>query len=100
MPQFTVRNDFTFISFRASSDLLPFWLQLTFVNSLDTDQDRRNVGHDLDPKHLTLTDSVPKRIFDKVNFEKKSADDIKGMKNYPACKELKRLFFSAADNQF
>ena len=35
------------------------------------------------------TYSVPERIFENVNFEiKKSADDTKSMKNYPACKEL------------
>ena len=26
---------------------------LTFANSLDPDQDRQNVGPDLDPNHLT-----------------------------------------------
>ena len=29
-----------------------------------------------------------KESFEKDNFEKKSADDNKSMKNYPACKEL------------
>ena len=32
-----------------------------------------------------------KESFEKVNFEKKPADDNKSMKNYPACKELKTL---------
>ena len=29
-------------------------LMITYVNSLDPDQDRQNVGPDLDPNHLTL----------------------------------------------
>ena len=29
-------------------------LLITFVNSLDPDQDRQNVGPDLDPNRLTL----------------------------------------------
>ena len=32
-----------------------FWcLLITFANSLDPDQDRQNVGPDLDPNRLTL----------------------------------------------
>ena len=38
-------------------------------NSLDTDQDRQNVGSDQDPNCLTLV--FLKEIFDKVDFEKK-----------------------------
>ena len=43
----------TFInSFLASGD---FWhLLITFANSLDPDQDRQNVGPDLDPNRLAL----------------------------------------------
>ena len=38
--------------FLASSE---FWrLLITFANSLEPDQDRQNVGHDLDPNRLTL----------------------------------------------
>ena len=33
-----------------------------FANSLDPDQDRQNVGPDLDPNHWH-SDSVPERIF-------------------------------------
>ena len=29
-------------------------LLITFANSLDPDQDRQNIGPDLDPNHLTL----------------------------------------------
>ena len=29
-----------------------------------------------------------KEAFEKINFEKKSADDNKSMKNYPACKDF------------
>ena len=39
---------------------LAFSLLITFANSLDPDQDRQNVGPDLDPNCLTL--SVPERI--------------------------------------
>ena len=33
-------------------------------------------------------------FFEKVNFEKRAADDNKNMKNYPACKEKKNKDFS------
>ena len=32
-----------------------------------------------------------KYFFEKVNLEKRSADDNKIMKNYPACKELRNM---------
>ena len=40
-------------------------LMITFANSLYPDHDPHNVGHDLDPNHLTLvySDSVQERIF-------------------------------------
>ena len=51
---------------------------------MDPDQDRQNVGPDLDPNHLTLI------VFLKVSFEeKKSADNNKSIKNYPACQDFK-----------
>ena len=53
-------------------------------NILDPDQDRQKIGPDLDPNRFD-TDSVPERIFWKSKFWKKSADDNKSMKNYPAC---------------
>ena len=31
-------------------------------------------------------------FFENVNFQKKSADDNKSMKNYPVCKELKIFY--------
>ena len=43
---------FLVISFLASGDVCR--LLITFANSLDPDQDRQNVGPDLDPNHLTL----------------------------------------------
>ena len=63
-------------------------LLITFVNSLDPDQARQNVGPDLDPNCLTLIISfflrywllsiydryarvILKEFFEKVNFEKK-----------------------------
>ena len=39
-------------SFLASGD--QYRLLVTFANSLDPDQDRQNVGPDLDPNRLTL----------------------------------------------
>ena len=33
-----------------------------------------------------------KEFFLKVNFEKKSADDNKIMKNYPACKDIANVY--------
>ena len=39
------------------------------------------------------SDSVPARIFEKVNILKRSEDNrcVKNVKNYPACKELIKL---------
>ena len=34
------------------------------------------------------TESFPERIFEKVNFENKSADNNKSMKKYPECKKF------------
>ena len=45
-------------------------LLITFANSLTPDQDRQNVGHDLDPNCLTLLILFLKDFFEKVNFEK------------------------------
>ena len=50
---------------------------IAFANSLDTGQYRQNVHPDLDTDHLPPSDSVPVKVFEKVNFGKKSADDIK-----------------------
>ena len=47
-----------------------FRLLITFANSLDPDQDRQNVGPDLDPNYLTLI-VFPKEIFEKIFFENK-----------------------------
>ena len=48
-------------------------------NSLDP-----NVGTDMDTLKVFLKES-----FEKVNFEKLSADDNKSMENYPAYKVLR-----------
>ena len=53
----------------------------TFANSLDPDQD--SVGSNLVSNHLTLI-VFSKVCFEKVNFDKKSTEDNKSMKNYPA----------------
>ena len=58
-------------------------LLITFANSLDPDQDQQNVSPDLEPSCLCHT-----HFFEKVNFEKQSADDKENVKIYPACKEL------------
>ena len=64
-------------------------LLLNFANSLDPDQDQRNVGPDLDPNQFDTLTVFLKESFEKVNLEKKSADDNKKHgKYYPACKEL------------
>ena len=62
---------------------------IIFANSLDLDQDRQNVGPDLDPNCLTLRLMVFMKKFShaKVDFEEKSINDNKIMKNYPACKK-------------
>ena len=43
---------------------------ITFANCFDPDQDRQNVGPDLDPNSLTLI-VVLKEIFEKLNLKKK-----------------------------
>ena len=55
---------------------------ITFTNSLDPDQDRQNVGPDLDTLIVFM-----KEFFEKVNLKKNSADNNKSMNNYPVCKE-------------
>ena len=44
-----------------------------FANSLDQDQAQQNVRPDLDPIYLTLMVFL-KEFFEKIDFEKKSAD--------------------------
>ena len=73
----------SFNSYHASDDKM----LITFVNSLDPDQDRQYVGPDLDPNCLTLW-LCSWKIFLKFRFEKsQQIDGNKSMKNYPACKE-------------
>ena len=55
-------------SFLACSDFC--CLLITFANSLDTDQDRQNVGPDLDPNYFYILIVFLKEFFEKVNFEK------------------------------
>ena len=71
-------------------DLFPMnEMHLNSAKSLFTPTNTKlqNVNHDLDPNHLTL-----RWCSWKIFFEKKSADDSKRMKNYPACKNLKDKF--------
>ena len=59
---------------------------LTFANSLDPDQDRQNVGPDLDSNRLTLNQVVfLKEFFKKLILIKSQHTAKKSMKNY-ACK--------------
>ena len=55
-------------------------LLIVFANSLDPGQYRQNIGPELDTDHLPSSDSVSVRVFEKVDFGKKSADDIKVLK--------------------
>ena len=57
-------------------------LLITFANSLDPDQARRNVGPDLDPNCLTLWWYSLKDFFFfvKINLKKKSTDEKKNAK--------------------
>ena len=56
-------------SFPTSSNFC--YLLIIFVNSLDPDQTRQNVGPDLDPNYLTLWWYSWKIFFEKVNLKKK-----------------------------
>ena len=56
---------------------------ITFANSLDPDQDRQNVGLDLDPNCLTFLVVFLKDLFDKGNFGKVCRRQ--SMKNCPEC---------------
>ena len=58
-------------------------LLMTFVNSLDPDQDRDNVDPDLDTDHLYF-DNGPEIVFLEKLILKKSADDNRSMNKYPA----------------
>ena len=62
--------------FLASGDFC--YLLITFANSLDPDQYRQNVGPDLDTGCLKC---VPERVFEKVKFDKKSADYNKSIRS-------------------
>ena len=72
-------------SFLASRDFCR--LLITFTNSLNPDQDRQNVGPDLDPNCLTLILFL-KETFENIILKERSADSNKSMHNFPAFKEL------------
>ena len=55
-------------SFLASGDFCR--LLITFANSLDPDQDRQNVGPDLNKKTFDTLMLLPKEYFEKSNVEK------------------------------
>ena len=64
-----------------------FWcLLITIANRLDPVQDPKNESPDLDSNCLTLWFEFLKEFFKKVNFEKKSADDIKLWKTRQICR--------------
>ena len=58
---------------------LTLYLLITFANSLEPDQARQYVGSDLGSNCLTMVVFL-KEFFQKVNFEKKTADDKKHAK--------------------
>ena len=70
-----------FNSFLASGDFC--CLLITFTNSLDPDQDRQNVDHDLDPNCLTLRvflkDLLKKVIFKKVSRQQQKHEKLSSM---------------------
>ena len=53
------------------------------ANGLDPDQDRQNVGPDLDLNHMTVSWYF---FLEKVNFDNSQQTARKSMKNYQACK--------------
>ena len=59
---------------------------LFLCKQLDPDQDRQNVGPDLDPNNLTLTE-----FFEKVNFEKSQQTRTKAWK---ITKHAKMMIFA------
>ena len=61
---------------------------ITFADSLDPDQARRNVGLDLDPNCLT-SDGIPKGLFKLI---KKSTDEKKHAK-LPSMQRVKEPYF-------
>ena len=77
-------------------------LLITFANSMNPDQARQNVLPDLCPNCLTLWLYSWKNISKKLILKKKSADNKKAWKNYPACKAvtLKAPITTAADDKF
>ena len=50
---------------------------ITFANSFDPDKARQNFGPDLGPNLFYTLMVFLKVVFEKVDFEKKSADDKK-----------------------
>ena len=88
MYELLIQTDFTSLFTRQCR------LLITYANSLDPDQARRNVGPDLGPNCLTLM-VLPKEFFEKVDFEK-NQQIHKSMQNYPACKELIQKIFPKA----
>ena len=65
-------------SFLASGDFC--CLLIVFANSLDPGQYQQNIGPELDTDRLPSSESVSVRVFEKVNFGKMSADEIKVLK--------------------
>ena len=61
-------------------------LLTTFVNSLEPEQARQNVGPDLGPS--CLTSRWYSEIFEKIDFQQKNLQMTKRMQNYPVCKEF------------
>ena len=57
------------ISYKCTSYIDCWRLQIIFASSMDPDQDQPNFGPDLNPNHLTLI-VFSKELFEKGKFEK------------------------------
>ena len=66
-----IHSPFTFLASGNFCQLL-----ITFANSLDPDQDRHNVGHDLDPNCLTLM-VFSKKLILKLQFKESDVSPVK-----------------------
>ena len=64
-----------YICLRLSLLAVTFFLQITFANSLDPDQDQQNVSLDLNSKLVTLLTVFLKENFEKFDFEKSEDDN-------------------------
>ena len=57
-------------------------LLITFANSLDPDQDRQNVGPDLDPNRLTPSKCTCNLFFEKGNFKHEKIPSMQSVNDF------------------